>query len=278
MQRKAFTLIELLVVIAIIAILAAILFPVFAQAKAAAKKISSVSNIKQTSLGVIMYMGDADDVFPVGSGSGGIYKDNGGWVVDTQPYIKSLALLRDPSDAPAKKNWQDWYKYYSTVSVSYASNGYLDDLGDGAGWGLYGVMGLNQAKDQGGWMFRGITAQSGVNLVADTIMLASRFDGNTCFNQGALISGVNWWDNTGPSLIPDGSRDGTPYQAPDAKGNAFVVNKDNRLGAISAPYATNGIFAFADGHAKAMNPVKTNPQSGATVADKRANNMWNAYR
>ena len=35
---RAFTLIELLVVIAIIAILAAILFPVFAQAKAAAKK------------------------------------------------------------------------------------------------------------------------------------------------------------------------------------------------------------------------------------------------
>ncbi|RYG26781.1 prepilin-type N-terminal cleavage/methylation domain-containing protein, partial [bacterium] len=34
MLRKAFTLIELLVVIAIIAILAAILFPVFAQAKA----------------------------------------------------------------------------------------------------------------------------------------------------------------------------------------------------------------------------------------------------
>ena len=38
MQRRAFTLIELLVVIAIIAILAAILFPVFAQAKEAAKK------------------------------------------------------------------------------------------------------------------------------------------------------------------------------------------------------------------------------------------------
>ena len=42
MYRKAFTLIELLVVIAIIAILAAILFPVFAQAKAAAKKTASL--------------------------------------------------------------------------------------------------------------------------------------------------------------------------------------------------------------------------------------------
>ncbi|HRK20725.1 MAG TPA: prepilin-type N-terminal cleavage/methylation domain-containing protein, partial [Fimbriimonadaceae bacterium] len=63
MQRKsAFTLIELLVVIAIIAILAAILFPVFAQAKAAAKKSSSISNAKQITLAGLMYSGDYDDV------------------------------------------------------------------------------------------------------------------------------------------------------------------------------------------------------------------------
>ncbi len=63
-MKKAFTLIELLVVIAIIAILAAILFPVFAQAKAAAKKTSAVSNQKQIGLAVIQYMADADDTFP----------------------------------------------------------------------------------------------------------------------------------------------------------------------------------------------------------------------
>jgi len=51
MKARAFTLIELLVVIAIIAILAAILFPVFAQAKAAAKKSSDLSNHKQLALG-----------------------------------------------------------------------------------------------------------------------------------------------------------------------------------------------------------------------------------
>jgi len=59
--RRAFTLIELLVVIAIIAILAAILFPVFAQAKAAAKKISCVSQLKQIGTGNLLYAGDYDD-------------------------------------------------------------------------------------------------------------------------------------------------------------------------------------------------------------------------
>jgi prepilin-type N-terminal cleavage/methylation domain-containing protein len=65
MSRKAFTLIELLVVIAIIAILAAILFPVFAQAKEAAKKTVCVSNNKQIGIGFQMYMGDNDDVWPL---------------------------------------------------------------------------------------------------------------------------------------------------------------------------------------------------------------------
>ncbi len=60
-MRSAFTLIELLVVIAIIAILAAILFPVFAQAKAAAKKASNTSNLKQIGLATLLYAGDYDD-------------------------------------------------------------------------------------------------------------------------------------------------------------------------------------------------------------------------
>jgi prepilin-type N-terminal cleavage/methylation domain-containing protein/prepilin-type processing-associated H-X9-DG protein len=62
--QKAFTLIELLVVIAIIAILAAILFPVFAQAKAAAKASVCVSNLKQLSTAMAMYLNDFDDVYP----------------------------------------------------------------------------------------------------------------------------------------------------------------------------------------------------------------------
>ena len=63
-SKRAFTLIELLVVIAIIAILAAILFPVFAQAKASAKTAATISNLKQSSLSVIMYTNDYDDMTP----------------------------------------------------------------------------------------------------------------------------------------------------------------------------------------------------------------------
>jgi len=65
-MKRGFTLIELLVVIAIIAILAAILFPVFAQAKEAAKKTAAISNAKQMGLGALQYAADVDDFFPIG--------------------------------------------------------------------------------------------------------------------------------------------------------------------------------------------------------------------
>lgn len=63
--QKGFTLIELLVVIAIIAILAAILFPVFAQAKFAAKKTADLSNARQIGITVKLYLNDSDDIMPI---------------------------------------------------------------------------------------------------------------------------------------------------------------------------------------------------------------------
>lgn len=62
MRHRAFTLIELLVVIAIIAILAAILFPVFARAREAARATQCKSNLKQMSAALAMYRSDYDDV------------------------------------------------------------------------------------------------------------------------------------------------------------------------------------------------------------------------
>src|ERR1041385_8234029 len=70
-RKRGFTLIELLVVIAIIAILAAILFPVFAQARASARQASCTSNTKQFSLAALMYAQDYDEKIP--------RLDNNGW-------------------------------------------------------------------------------------------------------------------------------------------------------------------------------------------------------
>src|SRR5437588_583023 len=102
--KRAFTLIELLVVIAIIAILAAILFPVFAQAKMAAKKTVALSNAKQIALANIMYQGDYDDAlikeyygFPSDCSSWGNTYYN--WRYALQPYVaKSNGLLQDPTN------------------------------------------------------------------------------------------------------------------------------------------------------------------------------------
>lgn len=90
-SKNAFTLIELLVVIAIIAILAAILFPVFAQAKAAAKKAVTLSNLKQIGTSVYIYTNDYDDQL----GDCPVYNEQTETyvlAVRLNPYIKSNAI------------------------------------------------------------------------------------------------------------------------------------------------------------------------------------------
>lgn len=99
MRSKGFTLIELLVVIAIIAILAAILFPVFAQAKAAAKKAACLSNTKQIGIGVMLYLNDSDDVTP------SIYGDG-------NPFTASAS-----STLPAVDVWQLLVPYTKNTDI-----------------------------------------------------------------------------------------------------------------------------------------------------------------
>ncbi len=93
-SRKGFTLIELLVVIAIIAILAAILFPVFAQAKVAAKKTSDLSNVKQSVLSVLIYANDSDDLAPHYN-----WPETYIFVTRLLPYTKNKDIFRSPSSS-----------------------------------------------------------------------------------------------------------------------------------------------------------------------------------
>lgn len=120
MRQRAFTLIELLVVIAIIAILAAILFPVFAQAKEAAKKTAGLMYVKQSNTATQMYSADYDDTFPLAVralGGDNIWAASI-WIFDIYPYTKNYDMFLNPQGAPNPVNNADW-KYvggtYGTV-------------------------------------------------------------------------------------------------------------------------------------------------------------------
>jgi prepilin-type N-terminal cleavage/methylation domain-containing protein/prepilin-type processing-associated H-X9-DG protein len=91
-RRSAFTLIELLVVIAIIAILAAILFPVFAQAKSAAKKTADLSNFNQIGKALMLYANDNDDHSVISD-----HEDEESWYEPLYPYVKSRDAFRTPA-------------------------------------------------------------------------------------------------------------------------------------------------------------------------------------
>ncbi|MCW3062020.1 MAG: prepilin-type N-terminal cleavage/methylation domain [Capsulimonas sp.] len=98
---QGFTLIELLVVIAIIAILAAILFPVFAKAREKARQITCISNLKQIGLGVMQYVQDSDENYPLTRNNTATVSTGGTtwglWKVNIYPYIKSTQVFSCPS-------------------------------------------------------------------------------------------------------------------------------------------------------------------------------------
>lgn len=121
-RARAFTLIELLVVIAIIAILAAMLLPALVGAKARAKRITCVNNLKQASLAFRMWSNDNGDKYPWE-----ITVTNGGslgsvdWTDNFRVCSKELntpRILLCPADL-TKKAGTNWMFLFGDVNVSY---------------------------------------------------------------------------------------------------------------------------------------------------------------
>ncbi len=284
MQRRAFTLIELLVVIAIIAILAAILFPVFAQAKLAAKKTQALSNVKQLGLGITMYMGDSDDLFPLAF-QGTNWTGPDLWEQRIQPYVKNIGIFASPADSfglqtPTVGSW-------AGVGVSFAVNSLYGTTWEGSGFPLHGPMGIGNnlypgGRDMGqGWLTPSSLNSSQITQAASTVLIAEKHGDdvakwNQKYNSGGFndqgnfsafamggVLGGDLFDTQGwgPQKLPDGTRAAGDFD-------------HGPNGAVSAKYSNQAVFTFSDGHAKAMVPPATNPNP--TLQPQ--NNLWDALR
>jgi len=295
--NRAFTLIELLVVIAIIAILAAILFPVFAQAKVAAKRTSELSDFKQITLATLIYNNDYDDDF-VTTAVFDFVENSDFWAYRLTPYTKNVSIIQSPLDTIATKYAFSW----SGPGISMASNSLsaVPKSADGTvagnvNDGTDGVIGLVQYPNAGwgsSWFTSGAVNASAVTQPSGTILFGPRYSrdvSQTCFSFLINVPAFVWdsqafvWDSNNGlpgsaqeylcngDNIPDGQRDtslGTP-NAPYPDGNRGGVS-------LPSPGTDQGTanFAFTDGHSKSMTPVATNPDP----VNQPANNMWYSHR
>jgi prepilin-type N-terminal cleavage/methylation domain-containing protein/prepilin-type processing-associated H-X9-DG protein len=205
-KRKAFTLIELLVVIAIIAILAAILFPVFAKARAQARKTVGISNLKQLALGTMMYSQDYDEKWPyynwglMSCTDGGVntsgtpgatsssdpifqYYSQAAWCNAVQPYVKNVGIFQDPSD---KHQFQISYCISFPQSVypnwqksTYVSYGWCESCSGNT---------IAASSSPAGDL---LWADYGVNLL-DTWYKFSAGPGNDLLIRRAIWNDMNW--------------------------------------------------------------------------------------
>jgi prepilin-type N-terminal cleavage/methylation domain-containing protein/prepilin-type processing-associated H-X9-DG protein len=283
MKFKAFTLIELLVVIAIIAILAAILFPVFAQAKTAAKKTASLSNVKEIGLAEIMYQGDNDDYFVLDT-----QKSNdadcpiaGSYCVDGLatptfywpnlliPYIKTLGIYVDPGTG-------DPQGIFGSGQYSWAGN-----------WNFFTQYNYNYEFLSPWWQCTSSLARSSSTAIkpADTVMFTT---GSGFGNAGSQYNTPDYSQGDAPGTMqwilpaPDDcvvvDSFSTIYDANWSGNNPAAFGKETSDIRVLNPY--NGAnVVWVDGHAKSMtdgglavgtdygNAAYTSGNYGATITN-----------
>ncbi|MCB8932370.1 MAG: prepilin-type N-terminal cleavage/methylation domain-containing protein [Fimbriimonadaceae bacterium] len=263
-MKRAFTLIELLVVIAIIAILAAILFPVFAQAKTAAKKAVSISNQKQIGLAVIMYASDYDDIYPrnddcilngalntalntFAPGSDPSSRCNGSdaahpyafrvnhykWQAWVLPYTKNVALFFHPAIDKNAANWDKNGEIMNSYALNLALTGALNT------WPNY--------SGNGAWRdpFLGGTSTA-IPYPAEGWLIMELVDPTVSFAPVFLDS------SSGTS-----HRTAYPFAIREAWATKFYTidtncNVSNQLDNSKVPFAGAINLSFADGHTKSI--------------------------
>jgi prepilin-type N-terminal cleavage/methylation domain-containing protein/prepilin-type processing-associated H-X9-DG protein len=240
MSRRAFTLIELLVVIAIIAILAAILFPVFAQAKMAAKKTADLSNLKQIGTGLMMYCGDYDDYFP-----------RNDYIDPARP--SWAAFTWREASAPYIKN--------GVSNVSWVNNQplALDGIWKSPAEPQKGRYGYNVHRalmpGQFDWQYGNTyvvasRTQNNLEKVAET-MLITAVGINPDWDSSALGLETTWWWHGGAQWPPifTGKNSGAQWdndKAPCSWGSPLNPS----CGMPRYRYTEGGNITWADGHAK----------------------------
>ena len=212
--KTAFTLIELLVVIAIIAILAAILFPVFAQARDAARKTSSISNQKQIGLAMHMYLNDYDETFY-------FTRETAYWAGYTSDPEELEDLRIRFLLNPYVKNDGIWYSASDKLTnkgiTSYAQNAHLEYA----------------------WPLAAIGRPAEAIYVTDRTDIPQDEDGDGLADEPE--EHYSWWTFTNPFIT----------DLPDLPG---THDWDSICLQISPKRYTGGVagYLFVDGHVKAM--------------------------
>jgi prepilin-type N-terminal cleavage/methylation domain-containing protein/prepilin-type processing-associated H-X9-DG protein len=231
-KLSAFTLIELLVVIAIIAILAAILFPVFAQAKMAAKKTQDLSNSKQLNTAIQMYGADYDDTYPFAWGWGGEWLP---WHQQVHPYVKNIQLWKSPVD-----NWNRGTEANGgsclggqptrgvTYSMNYTWPAFANSSGNWWGSGSEQCL-MSPTCDSGG------ASQTNVPAPATTIVIAPR---------------PNWYHQWCQGWATE---------------VFFNYGEFNMQGGGARMFNDGTNYGFSDGHAKYMKKAATLAAQGGQV-------------